>query len=205
MYPLGRVDVLLNAYKLYPSYGHKFSFFKFIFLNNSEYIMLQELPPSINIWNTSKWKILEIMIKGKISFRIPLTFSLSQIRVSIYPGSWLRSFRLSYWQTLTFLSSFSFPLLTRCFPRGTSYNGYGIFPYVFSLPLCTFHILVSVYLGSWLRYFPLCSLSFSLLTSLSMVAVSVVPYFPTRQINKWNISTSSKMSLIIQTHHIFTT
>lgn len=37
------------------------------------------MPPSLSIYNTSKWHILEVMTRWKMSFRAPPIFSLSRI------------------------------------------------------------------------------------------------------------------------------
>lgn len=49
-----------------------------IFSNNLKYMIYHDLPPSIRICKTSKYAILVVIIKGKILFRVPLTFSESR-------------------------------------------------------------------------------------------------------------------------------
>lgn len=49
-----------------------------IFSNNLKYTIYHDLPPSIRICETSKCAILVVIIKGKVLFRVPLTFSESR-------------------------------------------------------------------------------------------------------------------------------
>lgn len=73
----------LKAYKLNPSYVHKFYFFMPIFLKKIEYMIFQELPLLISIREMPKWPIVAVITNGKISLGIPLSFSLSQ-KLSIF-------------------------------------------------------------------------------------------------------------------------
>lgn len=68
-----------------------------MFSKSSNYITSQEVPPSINIQEISKWSIMVVMINGKISLWIPHTFSLSWKHKT---GHWFMYTFLSYCRSL---------------------------------------------------------------------------------------------------------
>lgn len=61
----GWIVVLLNACKFGLSFVYKLSVSRSIISNHSEYIISQELSPSIKIWETSNCLILVVITKGK--------------------------------------------------------------------------------------------------------------------------------------------
>lgn len=94
MYPHKRVTIPLKTCRFNHSYGHKFSFFNFIFSKRYEYTMSQELSPSIRTLETSKLAIMVVITKGKISFGISQSSRYHRIWGLASLWTWLRAI---YW------------------------------------------------------------------------------------------------------------
>lgn len=59
--------------------GYNFSFFNPNISKNYVYMMSQKLPSSMTILDTSKWAIIAIMTKIKISFEIMDTSKMTMV------------------------------------------------------------------------------------------------------------------------------